>query len=286
MAGGEGQTGSSFFIDRDMDRPATVPVASGNAAVWSSRSPDRDSENEDAALVIPLAPGHGVLAVADGFGGHASGAQAARLALEAIDASVRNRDPAEDELRTAILDGFEMANETIRALGVGAATTLAVVEIQQRWVRPYHCGDTGIVVVGGRGRVKVRTVDHTPTGYAMEAGVMNEREALRHEERHIVFNMVGSPEMRIEMGASVQLAPRDTLLIATDGLFDNLTFDVITDRIRRGALAACVLEMAESARRRMGSRSESQPSKPDDLTLLAYRADRPRRPEPDAADLS
>lgn len=268
--------GSHYFIDSHMDEPATVAVAEGNAVVWSSRSPDRAGANEDAALVIPLAPGHGVIAVADGFGGHASGDDASRLALEAIDASVRNRDPAQDELRTSILDGFEMANETIRALGIGAATTLAVVEIQGRWVRSYHCGDTGILVFGSRGRVKARTVDHTPTGYAMEAGVMNEREALRHDERHIVFNMVGSPEMRIEMGPSIKLALRDTVLLASDGLFDNLTLESIVDRTRRGHLSPAVLDLATAARRRMEGRSPSLPFKPDDLTVVAYRA----RPKP------
>jgi serine/threonine protein phosphatase PrpC len=260
-----------------MEEPVSVEVASGEAVVWSSRSPDRDGMNEDAALVIPLTAGHGVLAVADGFGGHPSGDEASRLALEAIAASVRNRDAAEEELRTSILDGFEMANETIRALNVGAATTLAVVEILGRWVRSYHCGDTGIVVIGGRGRIKARTVDHTPTGYAMEAGVMNEREALRHEERHIVFNMVGSPAMRIDMGPSIQLAPRDTVLIATDGLFDNLTLERITEHLRRGHLAPSVHELATAARRRMDSRSPTQPSKPDDLTVVAHRG-YPRNP--------
>ena len=229
-------------------------------------------------LVIPVAPGHAVLAVADGFGGHPSGDDASRLALEAIEASVRNRDPAEDEMRTVILDGFEMANETIRALGVGAATTLAVVEIQQRWIRSYHCGDSGIIVFGGGGKVKARSVDHTPTGYAMEAGVMNEKEALHHDERHIVFNMVGSAEMRIEMGPSIQLAPRDTVLLASDGLFDNLTLERIIDRVRRGRLTDSLLDLASAARRRMTSEAETLPSKPDDLTIIAYRARGGRAP--------
>lgn len=264
--------GSHLFIDSHMESPVSIDAALGVAAVWSSRSPDREGANEDAALVMPVAPGHAVLAVADGFGGHPAGDDASRLAIEAIAASVRNRDPAQEEIRSVILDGFEMANETIRALGVGAATTLAVVEIQGRWVRSYHCGDTGIIVCGGRGRVKARTVDHTPTGYALEAGIMNEREALHHDERHIVFNMLGSAGMRIEIGPSIQLAPRDTILVASDGLFDNLTLERIVDRVRRGRLSDSLLELAGAARRRMTSVSETLPSKPDDLTIVAYRA--------------
>jgi len=273
--------GPYFFLHEDTGRPVTAPVAAGAAVVWSSRNPERDGPNEDAAVVIPLAADHGVIAVADGFGGHPSGDDASRLALEAIEASVRNRDPSEDELRTAILDGFEMANETVRALGVGACTTLAVVEIQNAWVRTYHCGDTGIVIVGQRGRVRTRTVDHTPTGYAMEAGVMNEREALRHEERHIVLNMVGAPGMRIEIGPSIQLSARDTIVIASDGLFDNLTFDAIVEHVRRGRIERGVARMAEAARARMTA--GAPPSKPDDLTIVAFRLRPAPRSAPPAA---
>jgi len=272
--------GPYFFLHEDTSRPFTVPVATGTAVVWSSRNPERDGPNEDAAVVIPVAADHGVIAVADGFGGHPSGDEASRLALEAIETSVRSRDASEHELRTVILNGFEMANEMVRALGVGAATTLAVVEIQQNWVRSYHCGDTGIVVVGQRGRVRTRTVDHTPTGYAMEAGVMNEREALRHEERHIVFNMVGTSEMRIEIGPSTQLRARDTILIATDGLFDNLTFSDIVEHVRRGRIERGVAHMASAAGARMAT--GATPSKPDDLTIVAFRL----RPAPATQSLT
>ena len=260
-----------FFVDQETIEPVCVAVAAGVAAVWSSRCPGRDGANEDAAVVIPLSSDHGVLAVADGFGGHPSGSEAARLALEAIESSVRNRDTNDDGLRAVILNGFEQANEAIRALGVGAATTLAVVEIQGDRVRSYHSGDTGIVIVGQRGLVKARTVDHSPTGYAVEAGVMDEREALRHEERHIVSNMVGSSEMRIEIGPSLQLAARDTIVIASDGLFDNLTFDAIIETLRKGPVGDSVSAAAASAHRRMNSESQAHPSKPDDLTIVAYR---------------
>lgn len=262
---------SHFVIDGDMAAPLAVPVAGGRAVVFSSRSPERSGPNEDGAIIVPVGPRRGVLALADGFGGHPSGAEASRIALEAVEASVRGRDPSLDELRTAILDGFEAANENVRALGVGAATTLAVVEIDEQWIRPYHVGDSGIVVVGQRGRLKLRTVDHSPAGYALEAGMIDEDEAMVHEERHLVTNIVGSAEMRIEMGPSLQLAPRDTVIVASDGLFDNLAFGDIVDAVRRGRLVPRVAAMAAAGRERMRDASGAQPSKPDDLTVLAFR---------------
>lgn len=248
-----------------------VPLPGGDAVVYAQRGPDRrEDPNQDAAAVFCPAANTAVLAVADGVGGQSSGAEASRLALESLASTLQSRLP-EDEIRSAILNGFELANETVRALGVGAGTTLAVVEIQGGWARSYHVGDSGILITGQRGKVRVRTVDHSPTGYAVEAGLMNDREAIVHEERHLLNNMVGFENMRIEIGASVQLAARDTVLMASDGLFDNIHFDEIVDRVRSGPLRSGVNELAGLARRRMTHETATRPSKPDDITIVAYR---------------
>ena len=155
--------------------------------------------------------------------------------------------------------------------GWGAGTTLAVAEIQGKWIRTYHVGDSGVVVVGQRGSVRTRTVDHSPTGYALEAGLMDEHEAIHHEERHILSNAVGAKDMRIDVGSSVQMGSRDTVLLASDGLFDNLVLDAILDRVRTGPVAEGVADLCRSARRRMTRPSDTQPSKPDDLTIVAFR---------------
>ena len=52
----------------------------------------------------------------------------------------------------------------------------------------------------------------------------------------MLFNVIGSSDMRVEVGPALQLAARDTVLLASDGLFDNLYIDEIVDTIRRGPL--------------------------------------------------
>ncbi len=132
-------------------------------------------------------------------------------------------------------------------------------------------GDSEIVVVGQRGRLKLQTVSHSPVGYAVEAGMLDGEEALHHDERHLVSNLVGSAEMRIEVGSPLALAPRDTVLLGTDGLFDNLVFYEIVEAIRVGPLERAAQELAEAALKRMQEPVEGQPSKPDDLTFILYR---------------
>ena len=183
-----------------------------------------------SAALWPTGPGGGILAVADGLGGHAGGERASRLAVEAMQKHVQEAlAPAGEQptrsLRGAILNGIEAANQSVRELGTGAATTLALVEIQDRTIRPYHVGDSVILLTGQRGKLKLQTIPHSPIGYAVEAGLMKEEDAIHHEERHVISNVIGSEQMRIEIGPPIEMAPRDTLLLASDGLLDNLLPD-------------------------------------------------------------
>ncbi len=152
-----------------------------------------------------------------------------------------------------------------------AATTVAVLQIDEGVVRPFHVGDSGILIVGQRGKIKHQILMHGPVGYAVEAGLLDEGEALHHEERNVVSNVVGSAEMRIEVGPNVALAPRDTVLVASDGLFDNLYVTEIVDRIRKGPLDAVAASLAADCRARMVDPRKGQPSKPDDLTFILFR---------------
>ena len=268
---GNGRRRARLFIEQDMAESEIHWVAGGLAAVFSAAAPDKQTPNEDAAAVIPFLPESSALVVADGMGGGPAGERAASLAVRAMKSSLDRAADDPTTLRGAILNGFERANQQVLEIGGGAATTLAVVEIQDASVRPYHVGDSMIVVVGQRGKVKLKTVSHSPVGYAVEAGLMEESEALQHEDRHLVSNMIGAPDMRIEIGPTLKLAPYDTLLLASDGLFDNLFVGEIVEYLRAGPLAEAARALAEAARRRMESDDEGHPSKPDDLTFVAFR---------------
>lgn len=263
---------TALYFDGAMSVAALRPIAGGFAAIYSSRCPGKESANEDAAALIPVGEAAGVLVVADGVGGLPAGDRASVLAVRCLAAALKSAEPGDATLRSAILDGFEHANRAVAELGVGAATTLAVVEIQQGSMRPYHVGDSMILVVGQRGKIKLQTVSHSPVGFAIEAGVLDESEAMHHEDRHIVSNVLGTPDMRIEVGSTLAIAPRDTVLLASDGLFDNLHTEEIVQRVCKGPIAKGAQRLAADASRRMTDPEGGVPSKPDDLTFVAFRA--------------
>ena len=255
----------------DMPQPASLRFAGGEIAYVTQRAPDKTSDNEDAIGFIPWGEDSGVLVVCDGLGGQPAGEQASILALRCLAERIANTPAGDGGLREAILDGIERANLAIGALGVRAATTLALIEIQGRVIRPYHVGDSMILVSGQRGRMKLQTISHSPIGYAVEAGFLDAIEAMHHEERHLLSNMVGTPDMRIEIGAPVSLAPKDTVLLASDGLFDNLHLEEIVERMRCGPINTGAKALQQQCRARMQQDRQGNPSKPDDLSFILYR---------------
>lgn len=269
-----GEAQALLYVEAATPRPAMHAVAGGAAAVYSAPRPGGGAEaNEDGALLVALSRDTAVLAVADGLGGNRAGGAAAALALRTLRGTLPEPENGFEpgHLRDAILDGIERANAAVREGGVGAATTLAVVEIQGTTMRPYHVGDSTILVFGQRGRMKLHTVAHSPVGFAVEAGLLGEEEAMHHKERHLVSNMIGTTDMRIEMGSALRLAARDTLLIASDGLLDNLAVEEIVACLRKGPLDRASEELARRTRARMTAPAPGDPSKPDDLTFVAFR---------------
>ncbi len=261
---------SRFYLRRDSRDIETWSFAGGIACVYSCKNPQKSTFNEDAVGLILAGDSSGVIAVADGCGGMHGGDQAAELAVKQISKNVQNRDTSSN-LRTAILDGMEIANGKVIGLGIGAATTLAVLEIDSHVVRSYHVGDSGILMTGNRGKIKLATQSHSPVGYAVQAGVINESDAMHHEDRHIVSNVIGDANTHIEIGSQRQMALRDTILVASDGLFDNCHNEEIVETCRKGPLESAIKTLAATATERMQSPTAPHPSKPDDLTIVLFR---------------
>lgn len=273
---------------------ASAQVATGEAAWLTAKSPVKATPNEDALLTLSLDGNGGLLAVADGLGGHRDGRGASQMIRSALTRAARkiNAGPPDSKLlvskcvpvpttlpagppldsRTVWLDEIERVNQRLLRAKSGSATTLAMVEIAGRRVRSYHVGDSEVLIVSQRGRVKFSTVSHSPVGYAVEAGLLTEEEALLHPDRHLVSNVVGSDSMSVQLGPWITLAPRDTVLLASDGLFDNLMQAEIVELLRKGPLTTAVRQLAEQSRERMLLPFPDHPSKPDDLTILAYRS--------------
>lgn len=262
-------SGPLLLLAQDEGPPVALGHGSARVTATAFVRPEAPRPNEDSVAVIPLPNDDLVLAVADGVGGHRGGGDASRTAVRALAAALT--EPGEQSVRSRVVDGFERANAAVIDLGIGALTTLVVAAITGREMRSFHVGDSTALLFGQRGRLKLQTVDHTPVGYAVESGAITAQEAMTHPDRHLLTNAVGNEDMRIDIGPVRKLNPRDTVVLASDGLFDNLTVDEIVEVSRHGDVLACTEALVKKTRRRMARENPMLPGKPDDFGLVLCR---------------
>ena len=83
--------------------------------------------------------------------------------------------------------------------------------------------------------------------------------------------MIGSTETHIDVGLPRPLSKRDTLVIGSDGLYDNLTQAEIVELVRKGGLLSAAEATRKAVAERMSGNNESALCKPDDFTLMMFR---------------
>lgn len=268
-----------FFAER-LEAPVLVPIAGGTAIVFTEPAPTRgDEPNEDAVGIFGLGVEAAVLAVADGVGGHGKGDEASRAALEILAEQLGGIDIDVEpvDLREPIMSAIERTNARLIARNPSPATTLVVATIVRGDLRSYTVGDSELLVVGQRGKVKLRTIPHSPVGYARESGLLDETSALLHDERHLLSNVLGMSGMHVAATTGLHLAARDTVVLGSDGVFDNLYLDELVALIRAGEPLATADSLVARLRERMAGRSDDPdiPSKPDDVSFILFRTQPP-----------
>jgi len=221
-----------------------MDVAGGHCVMASRASPAKTTGNEDSATAIAR-DGVAVLAVADGLGGLPAGDAASGALVKTLVRAVAGVDLKARPMRGAILDALEKSNDKILKAGLGNATTVALAEVDGDSLRNYYAGDSQILVIGQRGKIKLQTVAHSPTGYAVESGYLDEDEALTHDERHYI--------------------------VATDGLWDNLYLEEIIEIARKGDLLEAGSTLMDAVQKRIAEPKADMPSHADDVTFILYR---------------
>ncbi|WP_412473721.1 PP2C family protein-serine/threonine phosphatase [Halobacteriovorax sp. YZS-1-1] len=181
-------------------------------------------QNEDS-LFISGDEKSFVFGVADGAGGHPRGRDASVAISEEISKYSANSNS---------LDLIEAANQKVNDLKAGARATLAFAEIKYDNIRFYHVGDSEILYWNAHGNELYTSTPHSGVGHMVKAGVLGQEESLSHPERNYVNNLMGDDLIKIESTSSSIMKKGHTVLIGSDGLFDNIPHDTLTELIGQG----------------------------------------------------
>lgn len=225
-------------------------------------------DNEDAVGVFDWEGKTVVLVVADGLGGLPRGGDASQQMVESL------CHPKIKESVDPVVACLESVNEMLVSGHSGSGTTVSVLTIQHRGIRSYHVGDSATMVIGRRGRIKFQTMPHSPVGIAEVNQELDEKAAMSHPNRHVINNIIGMPDMWIDIGKPIQLAELDTVILASDGLWDNLYRDEVAGLVGNQSLMTAANGIFRMATERMQCKPGSELGKPDDLSFILYRPHR------------
>jgi protein phosphatase len=163
--------------------------------------------------------------ISDGAGGHAGGALAAQLT---VDAAVARLEAARDALdeRTAVhavadADAAVRAGRDDDAVATMAATLTLAVAVDVRtdvshW-RVLNVGDSPAWHLTARGPVRVTEEDNV-AAELLRAGAISAEEARNHPGRHLITRAMGSLDTLTVSPAAVTLASGEALVLASDGV--------------------------------------------------------------------
>src|SRR5258707_7558072 len=173
---------------------------------------------EDSWALRTLGDGSLLAVVADGMGGHAGGAVASKVAVEAFVHAMEQGGGLRDGLQQANDAVAKMAASKAELAGMGA--TLVAAQVRGDEVRWISVGDSPFFLVSS-GQLERLNADHSmepQIDALVKRGLLTEEEAEHHPGRHTLREAVmGEPLSLIDKG-SRRLGPDVKLLLCSDGV--------------------------------------------------------------------
>ncbi len=217
--------------------------------------------------------------VADGMGGHRAGERASALAVAAIEQFTLNSfkwfagsdDTEEKKVLAQFQSAFGQADARILAeaaehpelSGMGTTVTMAFHLGAQLCVM--HVGDSRAYLYRD-GELHQLTEDHTLMADMVRSGAVQPNEVARHQLRHVVTNVVGGPELGVNVEArALEVQNGDRLLLCSDGLTEMLTNEVIA------ATLEAELAPEAAAKKLLATANEGEST--DNITVVVVRFD-------------
>ncbi|MBB3086918.1 PP2C family protein-serine/threonine phosphatase [Geodermatophilus sabuli] len=229
---------------------APVELTWGAATATGQRE-----DNQDRFLAEPP-----IFAVADGMGGHAGGAAAAEVVVQALKALTGSKTTTVQRIRLAL----QRADGEIRAfkgpgLG-GAGTTVAGVALVDEGNGPqwavFHVGDSR-VYRWHDGQLEQISTDHSVVQELIDAGYISDEIAATHPQRHIITRALGVGARNEADIALLPVLPGDRLLACSDGLTGELGDERIAELVAVAGRPADLAEGLVAAADTTGARDNS-----------------------------
>lgn len=208
------------------------------------------------------------LVVADGMGGHAHGDVAAQIAVDCLGSAFQNEakpkvaDPDNFLFRTigrahAMILHRTQKQGLAQDVSNSPRTTIVACLVQDGYAFWSFVGDSRLYVLR-EGRIVTRTRDHTPVQMLIDAGRIREEAAATHPDRNKLLQCLGGPRPpRVEPTAHARLAPKDIVLLCSDGFWGPLTQRQLLTGLMGKEMKLAFLELIGLSESRAGPRCDN-----------------------------
>jgi protein phosphatase len=202
--------------------------------------------NEDSYLVDDDL---GLIAVADGMGGHRGGEVASAAALEALRVAFVAGAPIDDAVVVANEAVHEQSVADPNLRGMGTTLTAGSFDDEGHVVLG-HVGDSRAYLARNGSFDRVST-DHSLVEELIQAGDLTPEQAKVDPRRSQITRAVGLEQGVLVDVIELDLSPGDRLLLCSDGLTDMLSEDeiatVLSDEADPAAAATRLVDDANAA---------------------------------------
>lgn len=202
-----------------------MPAANITTA-WKTDKGPRPA-NEDSCLVLTRDDlgdsADGLLVIADGMGGRASGATASGITVEAVRRAFTSGMHTESDIGALLSRSLEDANAAVvREAGTrpelqGMGTTCVAAVVKDGRLFTAHVGDSRGYLLRD-GRLLRLTEDHSIVAEKVRSGEMTEDQARRSRFRNVITRAIGLDDSVEPEAGSTDLRPGDVVLLCSDGL--------------------------------------------------------------------
>ncbi len=213
-----------------------------------------------------------VLAVADGMGGAAAGEVASKLAIEALDETIRRYVAERDAgrrvvgLPSLLEKAIRLANRRVYGAALerpsekGMGTTLTCVAFEGGEAHVGHVGDSRAYLVR-EDRIYQLTRDHSWVEEQIERGALTEEEGRAHAWRNLITRALGTRPQVAPDTATIEVRPGDVLLVSTDGLHGVVEAEEILAEVGRAGDRQSAVDALIALANERGA--------PDNVTVVA-----------------
>ena len=215
--------------------------------------------NEDSHLARPP-----LFVVADGMGGSRAGEVASQLAVSTFEGLAGTRGLPEQLLRSTIGEANARIHDAAERDGTkaGMGTTITAALVADATVSFGHVGDSR-AYLWRDGVLQQLSDDHSLVGELVRRGALTPEEAERHPQKNIITRTVGT-ETALDVDTwTLEAAPDDVFLLASDGL-NNMIRDT-----EIAAILTAAPSLAHAARELV--RAANAAGGVDNITALLFR---------------